>query len=199
LVAQKVLSRLGTGQGVAGPIVLLAALLIAGAVLAGFNAWLQQRTSERVVRQVRRELVFRLIRLRVPELDRRLPGDVIARVTPDSTLLKSAATEGLINSVNGLLTFIGAIVLMGTLHLGLLAITMVVLIVVAVVMTIVLPRTRAAVARAQESGRRVSDDACSRSTISRSGPAIAHIRTSSAPKPATQCRTTRSCKHPQAR
>jgi ABC-type multidrug transport system fused ATPase/permease subunit len=184
---------------VAGPIVLLAALLIASAVLAGFNAWLQQRTSERVVRQVRRELVFRLIRLQVPELDRRPPGDVIARVTSDSTLLKSAATEGLINSVNGLLTFIGAIVLMGTLHLGLLAITMVVLIVVAVVMTIVLPRIRAAVAWAQESGRRVSDDACSRSTISRSGPAIAHIRTSSAPKPATQCRTTRSCKHPQAR
>lgn len=102
------------------------------------------------MRQVRRELVFRLIRLRVPELDRRPPGDVIARVTPDSTLLKSAATEGLINSVNGLMTFIGAIVLMGTLHLGLLAITMVVLIVVAVV-------------------------------------------------PATQCRTTRSCKHQQAR
>jgi ABC-type multidrug transport system fused ATPase/permease subunit len=151
LVAQKVLSRLGTDESVTGPIVLLATLLLAGAALSGFNAWIQQRTSERVVRQVRRDLVFRLIRLRVPELDRRPPGDLIARVTSDSTLLKSAATEGLINSVNGLLTFLGAIVLMGTLHLGLLSITMVVLIVVAVVMTIVLPRIRAAVARAQES------------------------------------------------
>ncbi|OZM71715.1 ABC transporter ATP-binding protein [Amycolatopsis antarctica] len=149
--AQEILGRLGTGQSVGQPILVLSVLLVAGALLTGFNAWLQQRTSERVVRQVRRDLVFRLIRLRVPELDRRAPGDLIARVTSDSTLLKSAATEGLIMCVNGVLTFIGAIVMMGTLHWGLLGVTMIVLVLVAVVMTIVLPRIKLAVARAQES------------------------------------------------
>ncbi|MFD8496902.1 ABC transporter ATP-binding protein [Amycolatopsis sp. NPDC059657] len=149
--AQEILGRLALGTSVAGPILILAVLLIAGALLTGLNAWLQQRTSERVVRQVRRDLVFRLIRLRVPELDQRPPGDLIARVTSDSTLLKSAATEGLIMSVNGVLTFIGAIVMMATLHFGLLAITFVVLLLVGVVMTIVLPRIKAAVARAQDS------------------------------------------------
>ncbi|MEU1456721.1 ABC transporter transmembrane domain-containing protein [Streptomyces avermitilis] len=85
--AQAILDRLDDGAGV---VALLAASLVAGALLTGLNAWLQQRTSERVVRQVRRGLVHRLIRLPVAELDRRAPGDLIARVTSDSTLLKSA-------------------------------------------------------------------------------------------------------------
>jgi ATP-binding cassette subfamily B protein/ATP-binding cassette subfamily C protein len=149
--AQQILASLATGGSVAAPIVWLAVLLVAGAVLTGLNAWLQQRTSERVVRQVRRDLVFRLIRLRVPELDRRPPGDLIARVTSDSTLLKSAATEGLIMAVNGVLTFAGAIVFMATLDAALLGITLVVLLAVGVVMTVVLPRIKVAVARAQDS------------------------------------------------
>ncbi|MET9658368.1 ABC transporter ATP-binding protein [Streptomyces sp. NPDC006510] len=147
--AQDILDRLATGRSVDRPIAVLAALLVAGALLTGANAWLEQRTSERVVRHVRRDLVHRLIRLRVPEFDRRPPGDLIARVTSDSTLLKSAATEGLIMSVNGLLTFVGALVMMATLHLGLLAATMLVLALVGVVMTVVLPRIRRAVAREQ--------------------------------------------------
>jgi len=151
LVAQDVLTALGTGGSVAGPIALLTALLLTGAALTGATAWLQQRTSESVVRDVRRGLVFRLIRLRVPELDRRPPGDLIARVTSDSTLLQSAATEGLIMVVNGALTLVGAIVLMGTLHLGLLGVTLLVLVAVAAVLTLVLPRIRQAVARAQDS------------------------------------------------
>lgn len=151
LFAQEILTRLGSGRDVLWPVLLLAVLLVAGATLTGLNAWLQQRTSERVVREVRRDMVFRMIRLRVPELDRRPPGDLIARVTSDSTLLKSAATEGVIMCLNGVLTFVGAIVMMGTLHIGLLSVTMVVLILVAVVLTIVLPRIKAAVARAQGS------------------------------------------------
>ncbi|MEK8169079.1 ABC transporter ATP-binding protein [Streptomyces sp. M19] len=147
--AQSILDRLADGESVGWPIAVLAVLLVAGALLTGANAWLQQRTSERVVRQVRRDLVHRLIRLRVPELDRRPPGDLIARVTADSTLLKSAATEGLIMSVNGLLTFVGTLVMMATLHLGLLAATVLVLGLVGVVMTVVLPRIRRAVAREQ--------------------------------------------------
>ncbi|MFJ8003915.1 ABC transporter ATP-binding protein [Streptomyces fagopyri] len=149
--AQTVLDRLDDGGSVTAPVALLAALLVAGALLTGLNAWLQQRTSERVVRQVRRGLVHRLIRLRVSELDRRAPGDLISRVTSDSTLLKSAATEGLIMTVNGVLTFAGALFMMATLDVRLLAVTLLVLTLVAVVITVVLPRIKAAVARSQAS------------------------------------------------
>ncbi|WP_435841068.1 ABC transporter transmembrane domain-containing protein [Streptomyces fagopyri] len=139
--AQTVLDRLDDGGDVTAPVALLAALLVAGALLTGLNAWLQQRTSERVVRQVRRGLVHRLIRLRVSELDRRAPGDLIFRVASDSTLLKSAATEALIMTVDGVVTFAGALFMMATLDARLLAVTLLVLTLVAVVITVVLPRT----------------------------------------------------------
>ncbi|MGX5187304.1 ABC transporter ATP-binding protein [Streptomyces avermitilis] len=149
--AQAILDRLDDGVGVVAPVALLAVFLVAGALLTGLNAWLQQRTSERVVRQVRRGLVHRLIRLRVAELDRRAPGDLIARVTSDSTLLKSAATEGLIMTVNGVLTFAGALFMMAALDARLLGVTLLVLTLVGVVITVILPRIKAAVARSQSS------------------------------------------------
>ncbi|WP_243741355.1 ABC transporter ATP-binding protein, partial [Streptomyces sp. 8K308] len=151
LVAQRVLESLAAGESAAGPIVWLAALVLAGAGLTGLQSWWQQRTAERVVRQVRRDLAFRLIRLRVPELDRRAPGDLIARVTSDSTLLQNAATEGLVNVANGTLSMAGALVLMGTVHVGLLVVTVAVLLTVTALLTLVLPRIRQAVSRAQES------------------------------------------------
>ncbi|MEV8418841.1 ABC transporter ATP-binding protein [Streptomyces niveus] len=98
-----------------------------------------------------RDLVFRLIRLRVPELDRRAPGDLISRVTSDSTLVQNAATEGLVMVANGVLSILGAVVLMGLVHVGLLGVTVAVLLGVTLVMVLILPRIREAVARSQES------------------------------------------------
>ncbi len=151
LVAQDVLNGLDEGRGVMGPVILLAALVVLGAGLTGVQSWWQQRTSERVVRQIRRDLVHRLIRLRVPELEHRPPGDLIARVTSDSVLVQSATTEGLVMVANGVLSILGAVVLMGVVHLGLLGVTAAVLVTVGVVMGLILPQIRDAVARAQRS------------------------------------------------
>ncbi|WP_078856977.1 ABC transporter ATP-binding protein [Streptomyces sp. NBRC 109706] len=149
LLARAVLESLGGDGGVLAPVLALAVLVVAGATLTGLQSWWQQRTAQRVVRQVRTDLVHRLIRLRVPELDRHAPGDLVARVTSDSTLVQSAATDGLVNVANGTLTVAGALVLMGVVHPGLLAVTVGVLATVAVLLTLVLPRIRQAVARAQ--------------------------------------------------
>ncbi|PWW53060.1 ABC transporter ATP-binding protein [Actinokineospora spheciospongiae] len=151
LVAQHVLESLGTEGAVLPWVLFLAALVVAGAVLTGVQSWWQQRTAERVVRHVRQDLVFRLIRLRVPELDRRPPGDLTARITSDSTLVQNAATEGLVQVANGILMTLGAVVLMGVVNIVLLGVTASVILVVAVLLGLVLPRIRAAVARAQES------------------------------------------------
>ncbi|WP_343449455.1 ABC transporter ATP-binding protein [Micromonospora oryzae] len=149
LVARWALDALAGGGHVAGAGLLLAALLVGAVVINGFNAWLQQRVSERVVRQVRARLAYRLIRLRVAELDRRSPGDLISRVTSDSTLLQGAATGGLITLVNGVLTLAGAMALMATIHAGLLAATLGVLGMLAAALLFVLPRIRRTVTRAQ--------------------------------------------------
>ncbi|AQW54526.1 ABC transporter ATP-binding protein [Streptomyces violaceusniger] len=151
LVARSVLDALADDTAVTGSLILLSVLVVAGAVLTGLQSWWQQRTSEQVVRSIRRDLVFRLIRLKIPELDRRPPGDLVARVTSDSALVQNAATQGLVMITNGLLTVVGAIVLMGTVHLGLLGVTLAVLLGTGALLGLILPRIREAVARAQSS------------------------------------------------
>ncbi|MFE5119662.1 ABC transporter ATP-binding protein [Streptomyces sp. NPDC056669] len=151
LVARSVLDALADDTAVTGALVLLGVLVVGGAVLTGLQSWWQQRTSEHVVRSIRRDLVFRLIRLKIPELDRRPPGDLVARVTSDSALVQNAATQGLVMITNGLLTVVGAIVLMGTVHLGLLGVTLAVLLGTGALLGLILPRIREAVARAQSS------------------------------------------------
>ncbi|MFJ6740176.1 ABC transporter ATP-binding protein [Streptomyces sp. NPDC091279] len=151
LVARAVLDALARGTTVTGALVLLGVLVVAGAVLTGLQSWWQQRTSEQVVRSIRRDLVFRLVRLKVPELDRRPPGDLVARVTSDSALVQNAATQGLVMITNGLLTVVGAIALMGTVSGLLLGVTLAVLLGTGALLGLILPRIREAVARAQSS------------------------------------------------
>lgn len=151
LVAREVIDALGVDGDLLTPVLLLSGLVVLSALLSGINLWLLERTAERVVRQVRLSLAHRLLRLRVHELDRCQPGDLVARATADSTLLRSAATTAVVQLVNGVLGLLGAIVLMGVLDLLLLGITLGVLATVAVVVLFVLPRIQTAVGRAQES------------------------------------------------
>src|SRR5207342_813695 len=98
------------------------------------------RTAERVVLDVRRQLSRRLVRLRVGELDRSSPGDLVSRTTADSTLLRSAATTALVDLVDGSLRFAGALALMAWLDLRLLAVSLTVLVGVAVTVGVIVPR-----------------------------------------------------------
>ena len=85
------------------------------------NSSVLGRTAERVVLDVAPALARRLVRLRVDELDHASPGDLISRITADSSLLRSAATTALVDLVDGALRFVGALILMGWLDLRLLA------------------------------------------------------------------------------
>lgn len=89
LVAEAVVSALGAGESVARWVVLLAALVVVSALVSGFAGRLMSRTGERIVLTVRRGLISRMIRLRVGELDQHTAGDLTARVTSDSNLLRT--------------------------------------------------------------------------------------------------------------
>jgi len=84
-----------------------------------------QRTGEAVVLSTRVQLVGRLLRLPVTELDRRRTGDLISRVGADTTLLRTVVTSGLVDVVSGLVIAVGALVAMATVDLLLLGITVV--------------------------------------------------------------------------
>jgi len=150
LVAKAVIDALGADASLVGPVVLLASLVVLGAVLGAGNNWLLGRTAERVVLQVRRGLADRLVRLRVAELDRSAPGDLISRATADSSLLRSATTSALVDLINGTVGLLGALALMGYLDLRLLAVSMSVLAGVGLIVGVVVPRIRRALLAAQE-------------------------------------------------
>ncbi|WNF27939.1 ABC transporter ATP-binding protein [Streptomyces sp. C11-1] len=151
LVIQSVLAKLMTGGGLREDILLLFGLLLASIGLTWLQAWLSERTAERVVLQVRRGLIARLIRLRTAELDRTEPGGLTTRVTSDSTLVQHAATGGLIQLVDGSIHLLATIVLMGIVSLPLLGITSAVLVVVGIAMGVVMPRIKRVTTEAQTS------------------------------------------------
>ncbi len=150
LLAKSVIDALSAGRSLVGPVLGLAGLIVAAAVLGAANSFVLGRTAERVVLDVRTRLAQRLVRLRVDELDHASPGDLISRTTADSSLLRSAATTALVDLVDGSLRFVGALVFMGWLDLRLLAVTMTVLVGVGFTVGVVVPRIRAAVRTAQE-------------------------------------------------
>ncbi|MEV0141089.1 ABC transporter ATP-binding protein [Streptomyces globisporus] len=151
LVIQSVLAKLMTGDGLREDILLLTGLLLASIGLTWLQCWLSERTAERVVLQVRRGLIARLIRLRTAELDRTEPGGLTTRVTSDSTLVQHAATGGLIQLVDGSIHLLATIVLMGIVSLPLLGITSAVLVVVGIAMGVVMPRIKRVTTEAQTS------------------------------------------------
>jgi ABC-type multidrug transport system fused ATPase/permease subunit len=150
LIAKQVIDALSANRSLLQPVIILAALVLAAALLGAANSYVLGRTAERVVLDVRTRLADRLVRLRVEALDHSSPGDLISRTTADSSLLRSAATTALVDLVDGGLRFAGALVLMGFLEPRLLAVSLVVLVGVGITVGFVVPRIRAAVKAAQD-------------------------------------------------
>ncbi|HEX6675396.1 MAG TPA: ABC transporter ATP-binding protein [Actinomycetes bacterium] len=149
MVAKLVVDTLGQRRSLVGPVALLTGLTVAGAALSTAGTYLLGRTAETVVLAARERLVSRLLRLRVGALDRLKPGDLLSRVTSDTTLLRSVSTYGLVHSVNATFLLIGSVVLMATLDPVLLLVTLAVLAVNGVAVLLVVPRIRRATERSQ--------------------------------------------------
>ena len=150
LAARSVVDALAGGTTLTGAIVVLSALVVLSAAATGLSSWILDRTGERVVLGVRERLAFRLVRLRVPALDAADSGDLVARATSDSTLLRTAATNGVVQLADGGLSFVATLALMVYLDLRLTLVTAVVLVAVGALVGLVLPRIRRAVGRAQD-------------------------------------------------
>jgi ABC-type multidrug transport system fused ATPase/permease subunit len=149
LVAKLVVDSLGGQRSLLGPVALLTALTVGGALLAAAGTYVLGRTAESVVLTARQRLISRLLRLRVGALDRLKPGDLLARVTSDTTLLRSISTYGLVNSVNAAFMLVASIVLMGVIDMVLLAVTLAVLALNGLAVLVVVPRIRRATERSQ--------------------------------------------------
>ncbi|WP_032794958.1 ABC transporter ATP-binding protein [Streptomyces mediolani] len=135
----------------ARPLVALTALVLAGACLSAYGSFLMSRTGEGVVLRARDQLVGRIMRLKVPAVDRLTPGDLQSRVTSDTTLLRTVLSSGLVESFNSVLMLLGTIALMAYMDLTLLGVTLVVVVGIGAVTSLLMPRIQRAQLKAQES------------------------------------------------
>jgi ABC-type multidrug transport system fused ATPase/permease subunit len=151
LVAAEVIQRLEDDVSLLTPVVALLVLMLLSAAIAGAQLWMLDRAAERIARRARVDLAQRILALRMADLDRLTPGDLMARVTSDTTLLRAATTSGVVDTFNGSITVVATAVLMAVLDWPLLLVTLGILFTLGVGIGIVLPRLRRAATAAQVS------------------------------------------------
>ena len=149
LLVEQVVTRVQKAQPLGGVVGLVAVIVAVGAVLSGAQHYLLQRTGTSVVLSARTRLIRHLLRLPVADFDRRRTGDLVARVGTDTTLLYAVLTQGLVDAVGGVFTFVGAIVGMALLDPVLLGLTVLIVLFAIVVVGGLSRRIRVA-SRAQQ-------------------------------------------------
>ncbi len=148
LVAREVLDAVGRDASLTGPLVLLAVLLVGGAIARLGQSVVLDRAGEQMVRDIRTGLAARLVRLPVGEVEQRSLGDLLSRFGADTTLLQTV-TGLLVSAASSAVTLVGALALMAYVDLGLLGIVLATLAFVVGFTLAVIGRVRQASERAQ--------------------------------------------------
>src|SRR5215216_4856538 len=151
LTAKRLVDDLAQDRSVTEALVWLGVLALANAGIGALGSYVLDRAAESVVLDARRRLVSHLVWLRIPAVDRSEPGDLMARVTADTTLLREVTTGSLVSAVTNTLMLLATITVMALLDPLLLVVTIVVLGGAQVVTGVVVPRISRAASRAQES------------------------------------------------
>lgn len=149
LVARELIDDLAHDRPVTGALLGMSALVVANAVLGALGSYVLRRTAESVVLGARRALSSYLLRLRIPAVDRSEPGDLMARITSDTTLLREVTTDSLVGLGTGGLTMVATVVMMGVVDPVLLGVTMGVILVAGTVLGAIVPRINRASREAQ--------------------------------------------------
>ncbi|MFE2844234.1 ABC transporter ATP-binding protein [Streptomyces scopuliridis] len=156
LAAKALVERLGEDGSVTGILLVLTGLVVFGTAIEALASYLLERTAESVVLAARRTLIGRLLRLRLPEVERTQPGDLMSRVTSDTTLLRAVTTQSIVSAGTGGLAFLATIVLMGVMDVVLLGVTLGVIVVIGAAVALVMPRISRATRRSQEAVGHIS-------------------------------------------
>lgn len=162
LVLALVLSLLGSAATIAQPLVvadivdsfasgiapammiLLAVLLVFSALLTCLQQLILERSSERLVFDMRLRLISHVLRLPIGVLEHRRRGDLVSRVSADTSAMRRVLSQGAVELCASLLTVLAALVLMAILDPVLLGIVIVVVIALLVSVVLIGGRTRGA-------------------------------------------------------
>jgi len=149
LLVSQVITLVEAGDPLDGIVGGLVALVVVSALISGYQHYLLQRTGEGVVLSSRRRLIGRMLNLPISQFDARRTGDLVSRVSSDTTLLRAVLTQGAVEAIGGSLTFIGAIIAMLIIDPVLLGLTVLVIAVSVVTVVLLSRRIRTASLAAQ--------------------------------------------------
>jgi ATP-binding cassette subfamily C protein len=150
LVARGLIDDLSHDRPIGRALLGMAALVVTNAAVGALGSYVLRRTAESVVLDARRTLSSYLLRLRIPAVDRSEPGDLMARITSDTTLLREVTTDSLVGLGTGGLTLVATVVMMGLVDVVLLGVTLGVVLCAGTVLGLIAPRINRASRRAQE-------------------------------------------------
>ncbi|HET9379857.1 MAG TPA: ABC transporter ATP-binding protein [Streptomyces sp.] len=150
LVARELIGALSRDEAITGALLLMTGLVVANSALGALGSYVLRRTAESVVLGARRALSSYLLRLRVAAVDRTEPGDLMSRITSDTTLLRQVTTDSLVGLGTGGLTLVATVVMMGLVEPVLLGVTLGVIVLAGAVLGVIVPRIQRASRQAQD-------------------------------------------------
>ncbi|MFF5139816.1 ABC transporter ATP-binding protein [Streptomyces sp. NPDC013157] len=150
LVARGLIDDLSHDRSITAKLLAMAGLVVANAGVGALGSYVLRRAGESVVLGARRTLSSYLLRLRISAVDRTEPGDLMARITSDTTLLREVTTDSLVALGTEGLTLLATVVMMGVVDPVLLAVTLVVIGAAGTVVGTIVPRINRASRRAQD-------------------------------------------------
>ncbi|MET7739393.1 ABC transporter ATP-binding protein [Streptomyces sp. NPDC005385] len=150
LVARGLIDDLSHDRAIGRALLGMAALVVTNTAVGALGSFVLRRTAESVVLGARRALSSYLLRLRIPAVDRSEPGDLMARITSDTTLLREVTTDSLVGLGTGGLTLVATVVMMGLVDVVLLGVTVGVVLCAGTVLALIVPRINRASRRAQD-------------------------------------------------
>lgn len=173
-LVQLTLYRVGSGDAVLGLVIVLIGLVLVSAAVEAGQYYTLNRAAEEIVFGLRSTVVARVLRLPMSAYLTMQDGDIAARATSDTTLVRAVVTSGAVELLGSSLIAVGAVIGMGIID-PVLTLIVVLILMSAVVLSMLFGRSiQAHSAAAQSSVGGLAAD------LNRSMSAISTIRASNA-------------------
>jgi ATP-binding cassette subfamily B protein len=112
MLTMRIVDAVSSQRAIAGLVALLVVVFVAQGVFDTFGNFLVARTGERVVLDLRARLVHRLLRVRMPVLDRMRVGDLTSRLGTDTAALREDAVTSVVQFGISAVSVVAALVIM---------------------------------------------------------------------------------------
>ncbi|ARI76104.1 ABC transporter ATP-binding protein [Halobacillus mangrovi] len=139
LFTRNLVDQLSTGALSTGLVLFLAGTFIIQTISSGFSYYLLAYIGEHIVSFIRRELWGKVLHLPISYFDEHESGETMSRITQDTNTVKNLITNHLVSFVTGIISIIGAVIILLTIDWRM---TLIMLIAVPVAFLIILPLGR---------------------------------------------------------